>query len=298
MPKRSKLPGYIAFTVSVFRIVLKYWRPFLLLLTLYVLVSLLIVGFTQQDQFRSLTEAIDEINKEAGEDVLGGIYQVAGIFGVTLMGSLNSSLSEIQQFYMAIIYTMTWLILIWLLRHLMAGNVVRVRDAVYNAGAPLVSSICILALMLLQALPGAIGLFIFSIATQNSIFSDGVSAMCFGILALLLVVMSLYWLTSSFFAFLIVTIPGTYPMSAVRGAADLALGRRTQLLIRLIWLLLLIVLIWAILVIPALFIDDWLNVSWLPLVTIMVQVATAISFIVSVTYIYTLYRRMIDDPAK
>lgn len=297
-PPRVRLPGYIAFTVSVFSTLRKYRRPLVIVLVLYVLVALLLIGVTQQDQLRTITDVIEQVGQEAAGNPLDTATKAITLFGSTLIGSLNTSLSEIQQFYMAIVYALMWLVLVWSLRHLMAGNMIRVRDALYNAGAPIISTMCILLLMLLQALPGGIGAFVFSLSIQDGVLSGGVAAMCFGILAILLLVLSLYWLTSSFIALIIVTIPGTYPMSAIRGAAELVLGRRMQVLFRLLWLCALLVLVWAVLLIPAILIDLWMKVSWLPLVTIMIQVASGSSMVVGVSYIYMLYRRMVDEPAQ
>lgn len=297
IPRPAPLPGYISFTLSVMRAIREYWRPFMTLLVLYVVVALVLVGLTQQDQLRNVTDSIEEINQQLDGNVLDTATKVTTLIGATLTGTVNASLSDIQQFYMALVYTLMWLVIVWLLRHLLAGNAIRLRDALYNAGAPLVSTICIILMMLLQVLPGAVGAFIFSLSLQSSVIPAGAAAMAFGILAILLIVLSMYWLTSSFFALLIVTIPGTYPMSAIRGASELVLGRRMALLLRLLWLVALLVIVWTVLLVPAFLIDLWMKVSWLPLVTIMIHVATACSFIVGVSYIYLLYRRMVDEPA-
>lgn len=296
IPKRAKLPGLIPFTVEVARTVWRFRRVFLVLLLLYVVAGLLLIGYSQQDQYRSLTDALGDVVKEAGEDGIDAVTQVGGLFGATLLGSLNGSLTEIQQFYLLGLYVVMWLVIVWLLRQLVAGNRVKVRDGLYSAGAPLIPSFCIVALMVLQALPGALGILVFTISTQNSVVSSGVAAMCFGVLAVLLVVLSLYWISSSFLALLIVTLPGTYPMAAIRGASEIALGRRMQLLFRLLWLVVLLVVLWAIILVPALLLDFWIKVSWLPLVTIAIEVATGASFIFGVSYIFIMYRRMIDDP--
>ncbi len=297
-PRHTPLPGYGSFTASVARMLKRYRRPLFGILLLYVLIAIVLVGVTQQDQLRTITDVIDEVNQEVSGNPIDTTTKAIALFGSTLIGSLNTSLSEIQQFYMAIVYVLMWLVLVWLLRHLVAGNTVKVRDALYNAGAPIISTVCIMLLMLLQALPGAVGAFVFSLSIQDGVLSGGVAAMCFGILAILLLVLSLYWLTSSFIALLIVTIPGTYPMSAIRGAAELVLGRRMQVLFRLLWLVLLLLVVWVVLLVPAILIDLWVKVSWLPLVMVMVQVAVGSSLIISVSYIYMLYRRMIDDSAQ
>lgn len=297
IPRRPRLLGFIAFTKDVIAAVVRFRKPLLGLLVVYVIASLVLIGVSQQTQYRELTDLVNEASS-SGEDPIDTATQVAAVFGSTIFGSLSASLTEIQQFYLIVLYIVLWLIVVWMLRHLIAGNAVRVRDALYNACAPLLSTVCILGLMLVQALPGALGLLVFSITTQNSVLSGGVAAMMFGVAALLLVTLSLYWLTSSFFAMIIVTLPGTYPMTAIRSASDIAQGRRTSLLLRLLWLLIVLLILWAIIVIPALLIDFWVKISWLPLVTLAVQVATGVSFIFGASYVFLLYRRMIDDRAE
>lgn len=294
IPKRPQLPGYISFSRQVIGTLFSFRKPFAWLLVVYVAASLVLIGVSQQEQYRELTEVLTQAST-SGEDTIDTATQVAALFGSAVFGSFSGSLTEIQQFYLIMLYIVSWLVIVWMLRHLLAGSVVRFRDGLYNACAPLISTICIFALMVLQALPGALGLLVFSLSTQNSVLSGGVAAMMFGVAALLLAALSLYWLTSSFFALLIVTLPGTYPMAAIRGASDIALGRRTSLLFRLLWLVLLLLLLWAIIVVPALLIDFWVKISWLPLVTVAVQIATGASLIFGVSYIFLLYRRMIDD---
>ena len=195
---------------------------------------------------------------------------------------------------MVSVYVLMWLVTIWLLRQLIADNAVRIRDALYNACAPLISTLCVCALMLIQSLPGALGVYLFSVAVSSGALGDGLPAMLFGVAAGLLILLSLYLLASSFFALIIVTLPGTYPMTAIRGAGDIALGRRFSLLLRLLWLVLVIALIWALSVLPVLLLDMWLGLSWTPLVAITVQAVTGLSLIYGFSYIFLLYRRMID----
>ena len=87
-------------------------------------------------------------------------------------------------------------------------------------------------------------------------------------------------------------------MTAVGGASEIALGKRGQLLRRLLWLVVVLLVLWVVVLIPALLIDYWVKVEWLPIVTIAVQVATGTSLIYGSSYVFLLYRRMIDGPTK
>lgn len=294
IPRPTPLPGYVSFAVSTAREVWRFRRTFAILLVLYVCAAFVLIGLSQQDQYRSVTDAVGEANAQGGGNVVDTATQLVGLLGASVTGAFNASLTDIQQFYLVGLYVMLWLVIVWLLRQLLAGNRVRVRDGLYNAGAPLIASLCVFALMLVQALPGALGILVFSIATQDGTLQGGVAAMCFGVVAVLLLVLSLYWLASSFLALIIATLPGTYPMKAIRGASELALGRRTQLLLRLLWLVLLLLIVWAVILTPAILLDLWIKVSWLPIVSVAMQLAVGISFVYGVSYVFLLYRGMID----
>lgn len=295
IPKHAPLPGLFKFTGSVFRILFKYKRLFFVLLLIYIVVATATIGISQQDQYHTLIDAVQSLGPDLAGGKLDAVTQTTGLLGVTLSGGLNASLSDIQQMYLALLYFITWLVVVWLVRQLLADNIVKVRDALYNACAPFVSTLIVLALMAVQSLPAVVGIMAFSTVTQNAGL-NGVEAMLFGMGALLLVVLSLYWLCSSIFALLIVTLPGTYPMMAIRAAGDIAVGRRVSLIIRLLWLVLVLVAVWAVIFTPILLIDIWINVTWSPLVPLAVQLLSGFTLLFAATYIYMLYRRMIDEP--
>lgn len=297
LPKRPALPGYLRFTASVFRMVFTHKRLFGLLLLLYVVIAMLLIGLTQQDQYQSLSDAFSSL----GSDALGGqwdsLTQTVSLFGASVSGGLNDTLGETQQLYVAILSLLTWLVMVWLLRQLVAGDRARLRDGLYNAGAPVIPTLLVTGLVAVQLLPAVIGVTAFSTVTQNAVMT-GLESMLFGIGALLLIVLSLYWICSSIFALLIVTLQGTYPMVAIRAAGDIASGRRVSLMLRLLWMALLLLIIWALILIPVLLLDSRVSISWLPLIGISLQLLTGFSLIFGSAYVYLLYRRMIDEPKE
>jgi len=298
IPKAPPLPGYVSFTFGVWNTLWRFKKIFGIVLGLYIVTSIVIIGIAQQDEYRAVIDAFSGAEEEAGADPFGPTTRALGVFGATFFGTLSGSLSEVQQLYLVSTYIVMWLVVVWLLRHLIADNAVRVRDALYGACAPLISTLCVAGLMLVQSLPGALGVYVFTIAVSSGALGDGVPAMLFGVAAVLLILLSLYLLASSFFALIIVTLPGTYPMTAIRGASDIALGRRLPLLLRLIWLVIIVAIIWIVVVLPVLLVDMWLGLSWIPIVTIAVQAATGLSLIFGFSYIFLLYRRMIDDSTE
>jgi len=295
--EQSALPGYISFTTGVFQTLAKYWKPIAILLAMYVGLATLFVGLVQQDEYLTLSESI----KEFGPELIGGqvdaLTRTLGIFGVAVTGGLNETVSEVQQIFMGMVFILMWLVLIWLLRQLLAGNMVKVRDALYNGSTPLISTLLIVLLMIIQSIPAVLGVLIFSLATQGAVVA-GVVGMLFAIGSLPLILLSLYWLTSSVFALLIVTLPGTYPMAAVRAAGNIVRGRRLPLMIRLLWLGIALMLMWAVVLVPVLLVDSWLSAGWFSPVPVTIQILSGFSLIFATTYIYLLYRGMINEPAS
>lgn len=91
-------------------------------------------------------------------------------------------------------------------------------------------------------------------------------------------------------------------MQALRTAGDLVIGRRLRVLFRLLWLVLTLIVAWAVVMIPIILLDAWLKgavaaISWVPLVPVMLVVMGAASVTIGATYVYLLYRRMVDDDA-
>lgn len=87
--------------------------------------------------------------------------------------------------------------IVWFLRHRLKGITVNVRDAIYNAGAPIVPTLVVALVRMFQLLPGAIGVIIYFAALNLGIISGGVESMLFAVAALLLVVLSLYWVAGT-----------------------------------------------------------------------------------------------------
>lgn len=297
IPERTALIGFGALIKSTFRTLRVYRVHFLIILGLYVGLTMLFMGLAQHDYYQLYKESISEFGTEMAGYQIDTFTKIVSLFGVVISGGLTSALGEVPQLFLGTIIVLTWLVSIWLLRQLLAGNTVRVRDGLYNAAAPLISTILVGLFMIVQSIPAMIGLLIFSAATQGSII-NGLAAMAVSIGALLLVLASLYWLTSSVFALFVVTLPGSYPIASIRAANELVIGRRLPIMLRLLGLGLIVILIWTAVLVPVLLIDGMITVNWLPLVPVVVQVLGGFSVLFSVTYMYLLYREMINEPVS
>jgi Na+-transporting NADH:ubiquinone oxidoreductase subunit NqrE len=127
--------------------------------------------------------------------------------------------------------------------------------------------------------------------------------MLFWVAAALLATLSMYWITSTLFALVIVTLPGMYPFKALKTAGDLVVGRRFRILLRFVWMMFITVLIWAITMIPLILLDKWIKglwsaISWLPTIPVVLLVLGAITIVWISSYVYLLYRKVIADDAE
>lgn len=297
MPKVAPLPSNIFFTSEVIGVIKRNWRSYLAFLLIYVLMFTVLAGMINQDNYSAFTNSIKNAGSEVIAGNIGKSTEVLSAFGAIVTGQLNSSLSEVQQVYIATLGLFTWMSMVWFLRHRIKGVKVTVRDALYSSGAPLIATLVVALVGLIQLLPGAIGVVAYFSLLAMDAFNGGVESMLFAIAAILLVVLSLYWVVGTLFALIVVTIPGTYPFRALSLAGDVVIGRRTSMLVRMLWLAFVLVLIWAFVLVPFILLTDALPWKWLPIVPLVAQLLAGFSILFSATYVYLLYRRMIDEPA-
>ncbi|EDK72834.1 hypothetical protein TM7_0009 [candidate division TM7 genomosp. GTL1] len=293
-----ELPGYWAFTYEVWQMLRAHYRLWLAFLIVYTILVGVSVGLMSQENYMTLSDVFFGRDESTGVlNDLGALTSALTLFASTIAGSLTHQLGDTQQLVGAFIVLMGWLTVVWLHRQLMAGHKVRLRDGIYTAGAPIAAVVVITAVMIVQALPIALGLIAYNVAASNGIFTDGVEAMVVWAGLLLLGLLSLYWLTSSFIALIIVTLPGMYPLVALKTAGDVVVGRRLRVMLRLAWLIVGIFPAWAIILIPLIFLQGSLPFDWLPIVPIAALIMSSATVLWVASYIYLLYRKLIDDEA-
>lgn len=296
-----KLPGYFSFTKNVASKLWQHRILFLSLAVVYAIISGLMVGIVSQDTYSAITDGIHEASSTINDPGQLGI--VLGLIGTALTGGMSQPLTQTQSTYASILVLMTWLTTVWLLRNVLAGHKVKLRDGLYNASAPIISTFIVILVLIMQLLPMAIAFIGYSAASASGLLAGGVEAMLFWVVAVLLVVLSLYWITSTLIALVIVTLPGMYPMQALKTAGDLAVGRRLRLLLRLLWLAGTVVLAWVVVMVPVVILDSWANSVWtafsgVPVIPIALLLMGSLSLVWSSSYVYLLYRKVVADDAK
>ena len=295
-----ELPGYFSFTKHVGLTIWGYRRVLFFLAILYSVLTVLLVGIASQDLYSTISSTLNTTSGNVFSGVLGQIGKSGLLFLTTATGGISQTLSEAQQVYAGIITLLTWLTTVWLLRNLIAGHKVKLRDCLYSAGAPIVSTFIVALVFIVQLLPLALAAIGYSAASTTGLLAGGVATMLFWIVALLLSVLSAYWVTSTFFALIIVTLPGMYPYQALKTANDLVIGRRLRILLRLVWMLVVTFFVWVVVMIPIITLDSWIKSLWgaisgFPTVPLFLLVMSAITVIWVSSYVYLLYRKVVDD---
>jgi hypothetical protein len=296
------LPGYWKFTAYVGQVLRTHVKLFGLLALIYAVLTVALVGVTSEEAYSELTGIIRASGDEVVTGGLGAVEQASVVFLSAISGGLNAETDASQQAYAGLIGLLTWLTTVWLLRAILAGQRPRLRDGLYNAGAPIVPTFLISLVLIVQLLPLALVGLGYGAATTSGLLDGGVEAMLFWLASALLVALSLYWATSTLLALVIVTLPGMYPVQALRTAGDLVVGRRVRILLRLLWVGVLVLVVWALIMLPLIMADAWLKaavpaVAWLPIVPLSLLILSSATVIVVATYVYLLYRKVVEDDA-
>lgn len=296
------IKGYVAFTLYVNKIFRQHWRMFGLLILIYALIMAALGAITNQDTYNS----IDALLRGASGDFFGkGIGQIgqAGLVALSAFGSSAGSLAPDQHVYLILSLIMAWLATVWLLREILLGRKPKLRDGLYNSGAPILSTIGVVLILVVQLLPIGLVVLAYGALSSIGIIDSGFGSMLFWLIASIITVMVLYWITSTIIALIVVTLPGVYPFHAVKLSGDLVVGRRLRVMFRLLWGLLAAALTWVLVLIITILFDNLLkmvlpSIGWLPIVPYVGSLMTAYFVVWYAAYVYLFYRKVVDDDAK
>lgn len=295
-----ELPGYIAFTHYVNKTLWSNRKVFFGLACVYIILLAILVGLGSQDTYNTLTDTLQQTGTGLSQGDISQLGQAGLLFLTIATVGITNNPTEAQQIYAVLLVLMVWLTTVWLLRNKMAGHKVKLRDGLYNAGAPILSLFIVCLVLLVQLIPLLIVGIGYGAANSSGLLNSGVESMLFWVAASLLGLLSLFWATGTLFGAIVVTLPGMYPLKALRNAGDLVLGRRIRILLRWLWMFLAVTVLWAVVLIPVILIDLWLKSVWpffasVPLVPVVLAMLGTISVIWISGYVYLLYRKVVDD---
>ena len=296
--RELEVPGIMHHIFLSFKLIFKNWKLFLPLIILSIVLSVTFVGLMSEATYRQFQNVLDQTSEQMGTGDIGNVAKAALLLVSTITtGGLSGESSEAAMVFAVLIFLIIWLTTIFILRHRLAGHKIKLRDALYNAMTPLVSTFLVFVVALIQCIPLFIMVVVHSAAVQTEFLSTPFYALVFFIFAALMVLLSGYLLSSSLIAFVAVSAPGLYPMRALDTASDLMAGRRVRFILRLIALFFALAVMWVIVMLPLITFDLVMkNFEWtegIPFVPICLLVMTCFTGVYITTYMYLYYRFML-----
>ena len=298
--RELEVPGIMYHVFATFKIIFKNWKLFLPFIIVLVLVNVVLVGLMSESTYTQFQEVLEQTNAELSGGEISNIMK-AGLLLISTVttGGLSGDSSEAATVFMVLIFLVTWLVTIYLLRHRLAGHKVSLRDGLYNATTPLISTLVVFLVALVQCVPLFVLIIVYSAAVQTEFLSTPFYALLFFIFAMLMIILSGYLLSSSLMALVAVSAPGLYPMKALNTASDLMAGRRTRFIIRIIAGIFVIVIMWVLVMMPLILFDLFMKqFEWtagFPFVSICLLVMTCFTEIYVSAYLYLYYRWMLEN---
>lgn len=301
--RELETPGIMSHIFTTFKILFQNWKLFLPLLIIMVLLNVVLVGLMSESTYTEFQKVLDQTSSELSNGDIGN-FAKAGLLLISTVttGGLSGSSSEAAVVFAVLIFLVIWLTTIFLLRHLLANHKVKLRDGLYNAMTPLLSTLVIALVILVELIPIFILIIVYSAAVQTEFLATPFYALLFFLFAVAMILISGYLLPSSLVALVAVTAPGLYPFKALGVASDLMAGRRIKFIIRLIALIIALAIIWVVVMLPLILFDMWMkSFEWtagVPFIPICLLIMTCFSSIYMTAYIYLYYRWMLDYEEK
>jgi hypothetical protein len=276
--------GKISYSWPLIRGTLSLFRQnkfiFFGLIFIYLTLLLVVRGFDLSSDFAAVKDSTDSL---VGSDIsqaesAAGLY----LYAVTSSGSAGGAAQAYQLFAGLIVS----LAAIWSVRQLMAGEKIRLRDSFYRGMYPLIPFLLILFVISLQLLPALAGSFLLGTVLENAIAVSAVEKFLWLVIFGLLVLLSLYMVTSSVFAIYISALPDMTPLRALRSARELVRHRRLGVAIRILAGGLFLLLVSVAVIVPLIFLASW-SVEW------AAAVLGGFSLVFFHSYLYRLYRELL-----
>jgi len=298
-----EVPGIMYHVFATFRAIFKNWKLFLPLLIIVVMLNVVLVGIMSESAYSQFQEILDQTSLQVAGGDIGNVAK-AGLLLISTVttGGLSGESSEAATVFGVIIFLIIWLTTIFLLRHRMAGHKVKLRDGLYNAMTPLISTFVVFAIAVVQCVPIFLLIIVYSAAVQTDFLATPFYALLFFIFAALMILLSGYLLSSSLIALVAVSAPGLYPIKALHAASDLMMGRRVKFILRLVALILALAIVWVIVMLPLIVFDLWMKTfEWtagIPFIPICLNIMTCFTAIYVTAYLYLYYRWMLNYDEK
>ncbi len=299
----TKVPGIMHHAAITFRMIFKNWKLFLPLVIVSAVAAVLFVGLMNEATYQQFQTVLDQTTEQVGNGDIG-VMAKSGLLLISTIttGGLSSEQTESGTVFTVLIFLILWLTTIFILRQRLAQRKIKLRDALYNAMTPLISSFVVFVVAVIQCVPIFLLIIVYSAAVQTEFLATPFYALVFFIFAALMILLSGYLLSSSLMALVAVSAPGLYPMQALRTASELMMGRRVKFVLRLVGLLLVLAVTWVAVMLPLIAFDLFMKqFEWtagVPFVPVCLLVMTCFTGIYISAYLYLYYRWMLGYDTK
>ncbi len=298
-----EIPGIMHHIFATFKMIFKNWKLFLPLLVVVVAMAIFLIGLMSEASYQQFQTALDQTNEELGIGNIGGFAKASLLLISTITtGGLSSESDEAKTVFVVLIFLIIWLVTIFIVRHRLAEHKIKLRDGLYNAMTPLISTFVVFVVAVIQCIPIFLLVIFYSAAIQTDFLTTPFYALVFFIFAVAMLLLSGYLLSSSLIALVAVSAPGLYPIKALYIASDLMMGRRIKFILRIIALMFALAIIWVVVMLPLILFDLGMkNFEWtqgIPFVPICLSIMTCFTGIYITVYLYLYYRWMLDYDEK
>ena len=246
----------------------------------------------------SLLEHVKQTFSLIGKNfkLFAGLVLVATVLDLVLVGLSE----EAAVAFGVIVALMVWLVAIFCARHLLEKRKVSLRDGLYNATTPLMATLVVLVVAVIQCVPIFLLVIAYASAIETDFLSTPFYALLFWGFAALMVLISGYLLPGTVTALTAVSVPGLYPLEALKLASALMVGRRVRFMVRLVAMVLMMGAIWAVVMLPVAAFDGWLKTlgAEVPVAQVFAVMLMVFTVEYAAVYLYIYYRWMINYDKK
>jgi hypothetical protein len=285
--ERPPLPSAWKIGRQAIWVLWRYRVFFLLLAAMYLLLDLLLVRSVAAFDVATLKDSLSSSFKHGAGLAVGGLSVFSSLFSAAASGA-SADATGAYHFFLVILMS---LVVIWSLRQVFSSNEflqLRIKAAFYQSTTPFVPFLLIILLIALQFIPLLIALQVYSFVVGGGVATTTGEQLIFLTVVLAAVALTLFWLARSIIALYIVTLPGIQPMQALKSAKELVHGRRLSIIRKLVFLPFALFVLAALVMVPCILI-------WAPLAQWLFFALTGIGFILIHTYMYTLYRELLNE---
>lgn len=279
-PEPRSIPSPRKLLSETFKFLWEQKKIFIGIFIIHVAIFYLLVRSPVTTNIDTVRDSVQSAFSEEDRGGVGETFTTLGtVVGISSTSQSNTFATTALVLFMSFVY-------IWAIRQLHARQHITVRDAYYQSLTPAVPSLLVLTVASIQLIPFVLASFVYVTARGGGLFRSGFEDLSIFIITALIALLCFYWITSTVIAFYIVTLPGMYPLQALRASKKLVHFRRFTVFKRILVLPILLALMYTVLLLIALkvlpnqvfFAAEVVQLVFLPLIH---------------TYLYKLYRALI-----